>query len=97
LSLVAALGDYKSFSDDPQLARPSPSASLRGGLHYPTTDFMDVELVGRIIGSRAKLMFGVPPEEYADLIQFLSPVHLIRKDSTPVYYFHSVLSVEHSR
>jgi len=42
-------------------------------------------------------MFGVPPEEYADLIQFLSRVHLIRKDSTPVYYFHCVLSVEHSR
>ena len=46
-------------------------------------------------------MFGGPVDQKADVIRLLSPVHLIRKDSTPVYCFHgdkdTVLSVENSR
>ncbi|MBL9094895.1 MAG: alpha/beta hydrolase [Planctomycetaceae bacterium] len=100
LSLVAALGEAEDFPGDPQLAGHDPALRCEVA-YYPATDFTDIELVGRFMGPRAKLMFGGPPEEKADLIRILSPVHLIRKDSTPVLCFHGdrdgVLPVEHSR
>jgi predicted peptidase len=70
--------------------------------HYPATDFTDVKLAERFVGSnRAVLMFGGPADQKADVIRLLSPVQLIKKDSTPVYCFHgdqdTVLSVENSR
>jgi acetyl esterase/lipase len=101
LSLVTALGDPKDFPGDPALAGNDP-ASLRCEVaHYPATDFTDATLAGRFLGPRAKLMFGGPVEEKADVIRLLSPVKLIQKNSTPVYCFHgdkdTILPVENAR
>lgn len=101
LSLVTALGDPKDFPGDPALAGNDPAA-LRGEVaYYPATDFTDSKLAGRFLGPRATIMFGGPPEKKADIIRLLSPVCLIRKESTPVYCFHgdkdTTLSVENSR
>lgn len=102
LSLMTALGDPKDFPGDPALATHDP-ASLRCEVaFYPATDFTDAALAARFLTpNRAALMFGGPADEKAEVIRLLSPVHLIRKDSPPVYLFHGdkdqVLSVEHSR
>ena len=61
-----------------------------------------MKLAERFVGSnRAVLMFGGSADQKADIIRLLSPVQLIKKDSTPVLCFHgdkdTVLSVENSR
>lgn len=101
LSLVTALGDPKDYPGDPALAGNDP-ASLRCEVaHYPATDFTDEKLAGRFLGPRAAIMFGGPPDQKAEVIRLLSPVKLIKKDSTPVYCFHgdkdTTLPVENSR
>lgn len=102
LSLVTALGDPKDYPGDPALAGFDPKSLRCEVAHYPATDFTDVTLAQRFVGSqRAALMFGGPADQKADVIRLLSPVHLIKKDSTPVYVFHgdndTVLSVENAR
>lgn len=102
LSLVTALGDPKDYPGDPALAGFDPKSLRCEVAHYPATDFTDVQLAERFVGSnRAVLMFGGPAAQKADVIRLLSPVHLIRKNSTPIYCFHgdrdNVLSVENSR
>lgn len=102
LSLVTALGDPKDYPGDPGLAGFDPKSLRCEVAHYPATDFTDVKLAERFVGSnRAVLMFGGPADQKADVIRLLSPVHLIQKNSTPVLCFHgdkdTVLSVENSR
>lgn len=102
LSLVTALGDPKDFPGDPALAGFDPKSLRCEVAHYPATDFTDVKLAERFVGAnRAVLMFGGPADQKADIIRLLSPVHLIQKESTPVYCFHgdkdTTLSVENSR
>lgn len=102
LSLVTALGDPKDFPGDPALAGFDPKSLRCEVAHYPATDFTDAKLAERFVGSnRAVLMFGGPADQKADIIRLLSPVHLIKKDSTPVLCFHgdkdTVLSVENAR
>jgi acetyl esterase/lipase len=102
LSLMTALGNPKDFPGDPGLASYDP-ASLRCEVAlYPATDFTDPTLAERFLTSnRATIMFGDSADKKADVIRLLSPVHQIRKDSTPVYLFHgdqdTVLGVENSR
>ena len=101
LSLVTALGDPKDFPGDPALARNDPTSLRCEIAYYPATDFTDEALAKRFLGPRAKLMFGGPVEEKADVIRLLSPVALIHKGSTPVYCFHgdkdTTLPAENSR
>lgn len=102
LSLVTALGDPKDYPGDPALSGFDPKSLRCEVAHYPATDFTDVKLAERFVGShRAVLMFGGPADQKADVIRLLSPVQLIKKDSTPVYCFHgdkdTTLSVENSR
>jgi acetyl esterase/lipase len=102
LSLVTALGNPKDFPGDPALAGSDPASVRCEVAYYPATDFTDISLARRYVeGARANIMFGGPAEKKADVIRLLSPVCLIRKDSTPVYCFHgdkdTVLSVENAR
>jgi len=101
LSLVTALGDPKDFPGDPALVGNDPASIRCEVAYYPATDFTDSALAGRFLGPRAAIMFGGSPEKKADVIRLLSPVCLIRKESTPVYCFHgdkdTTLSVENSR
>ncbi|MFZ9941030.1 MAG: alpha/beta hydrolase fold domain-containing protein [Luteolibacter sp.] len=102
LSLVIALGDPKNYPGDPALADFDPKQLRCEIAHYPATDFTDVSLARPFIGpSHEVLMFGGPAEQKADIIRLLSPVHLIKKESTPVYCFHGdkdpTLPVENSR
>jgi acetyl esterase/lipase len=101
LSLVTALGDPKDYPGDPALAGNDPPLIRCEVAHYPATDFSDKELAGRFLGPRSNIMFGGPVEQKADVIRLLSPVHLIKKDSPPVYCFHgdkdTTLTVENSR
>lgn len=102
LSLVTALGDPKDYPGDPALAGFDPKSLRCEVAHYPATDFTDAKLAERFSSpTRAMLMFGGPAEEKAAIVRLLSPVQLIKKDSTPVYCFHgdkdTVLSVENSR
>jgi acetyl esterase/lipase len=102
LSLMTALGNPKDFPGDPALAAYDPP-SLRCDLSfYPLTDLTDRVLSERFLKpTRAALIFGGTFEEKTDLARLLSPVHLIRKTSTPVYLFHgdadTTLDIEHSR
>lgn len=101
LSLVTALGDPKDFPGDPALAGHDPDSIRCEVAYYPATDFTDSTLAGRFLGPRARIMFGGPAEEKANVIRLLSPVALIQKQSTPVYCFHGdkdkTLPVENSR
>ncbi len=102
LSLVTALGHPQDYPGDPTLMGYDPKSLRCEVAYYPATDFTDVKLAERFIGpQRATLMFGGPADQKADIIRLLSPVQLIKKDSTPVYCFHgdedTVLSVENSR
>lgn len=102
LSLVTALGEPKDFPGDPALAGNDPPSLRCEVAYYPATDFTDVSLARRYIeGPRANIMFGGPAEKKADVVRLLSPVWLIKKESTPVYCFHgdkdTVLTVENAR
>lgn len=102
LSLMTALGNPQDFPGEPALAAYDPPSLRCEVAFYPATDFTDATLAERFLApNRAPIMFGGPASEKADLIRLLSPVFLIRKDSTPVYLFHGdkdmTLSVENSR
>jgi acetyl esterase/lipase len=102
LSLMTALGKPEDFPGDPGLAGFDPPSLKCEVAFYPATDFTDPRLAERFVrANRARIMFGGPVDEMANLVRLLSPVHQIRRESTPVYLFHgdkdTVLSVENSR
>lgn len=101
LSLVTALGNPRDFPGDPALAGFDPPALRCEVAYYPATDLTDPVLAASFRGPRARLMFGGPPDEKAELVTLLSPVSQIRQSSPPILCFHgdkdTALSVEHSR
>jgi len=102
LSLMTALGDPKDFPGDPGLASYDPPSLRCEVAFYPVTDLTDRSISERWLKpERAALVFGGTLEEKAALARLLSPLHLIRKDSTPVYLLHGdkdkSVDIEHSR
>ena len=102
LSLVTALGNPKDFSGDPALAAYDPPSLRCEVAFYPVTDLTDRSISERWLKpDRAALVLGGTLEEKAALARLLSPMHLMRKDSTPVYLFHgdkdTSVDIEHSR
>jgi acetyl esterase/lipase len=102
LSLMTALGDPKDFPGDPALASYDPPALRCEVAFYPVTDFTDRSIAQRwLTPKQAAIVFGGTAEEKTALARLVSPMHLIRKDSTPVYLFHGdqdkSVNVEHSR
>jgi dipeptidyl aminopeptidase/acylaminoacyl peptidase len=99
---MTALGDPKDFPGDPPLVAYDPPSLRCEVAYYPVTDLTDRSIAERFLRpERATLVFGGTFEEKAALARLLSPIHQIRKDSTPVYLFHGdkdpAVSVEHSR
>ena len=89
LSLMTALGDPKDFPGTAALSGFDPPAIRCEVAYYPVTDLTDRSISERFLQpQRAQLVFGGTFEEKAALARLLSPIHQIRKDSTPVYLFH---------
>ena len=99
---MTALGNPKDFPGNPALAAYDPPSLRCEVAFYPVTDLTDRSISERWLKpDRAAFVLGGTLEEKAALARLLSPMHLIRKDSTPVYLCHgnkdTSVDIEHSR
>ena len=102
LTLVTALGDDGDYPGDPTLA-PTPAKVRCVAAYYPATSFLPEDgFEDRFQqANRMEVMFGGTLEQKRDAVRKLSPIHLLKSTSPPIFLAHgdadTTLSCAHSQ